>query len=330
MAGRSGWREPSRASDVKGGLELTTLKRAARKTFQIPAVAAAARRFAAFRGRSLVLVYHRVTPGEGNEPALVPTIAPDQFVRQIQVLGEIGRIVPLAELLEDGLGIGPARFALTFDDDYLTHVEWVLPTLQRLNIPGTFFISGRTLNGVGAYWFESLERLIAERGTGEARALLGVPGPEPEDLALACENDPRLQGIVEREGAARARHLGPEHIETLSRADMSIGFHTIDHAVLTRLPDEDVRSALERGREELAELAGQPLVLFSYPHGKANRRTADMVRGAGYIAAWTGRPGPMGPGDDRYLLRRWEPGPLGIDEFVASVSIRLNRRDRSR
>jgi peptidoglycan/xylan/chitin deacetylase (PgdA/CDA1 family) len=330
VAGRSGWRESSRASDVKAGLEVTKLKRAARRAFQIPTVAAAARRFAALRGHSLVLVYHRVSPREGSEPALVPTVGPDEFVRQIQVLGEIGRIVPLAELLEDGLGVGPPRFALTFDDDYLTHIEWVLPTLQRLNVPGTFFISGRTLHGVGAYWFESLERLIADRGLGEARALLRVPGPEPEDLALACENDPRLQRIVETEGAAPARHLGPEHIKALSRADMSIGFHTVEHAVLTRLPDADLRSALVRGRERLAQLTGRPLLLFSYPHGKADQRTAQRVREAGYVAAWTGRPGPMGPGDDRYLLRRWEPGPLAIDAFVASVSIKLNRKGRPR
>jgi peptidoglycan/xylan/chitin deacetylase (PgdA/CDA1 family) len=258
----------------------------------------------------------------------VPTVGPDEFVRQIEVLEEIGRIVPLPDLLEDAVVDGPPRFALTFDDDYMTHAEWVLPTLQRLKLTGTFFLSGRSLHGAGAYWFESLEGLIAARGLGKAQALLGMPGAGPEALALACENDPPLQRIVEAEGASAAPHLAPHQIEALARADMSIGFHTLDHAVLTPLPDQDLRSALERGREELAQLVGLPLVLFSYPHGKADRRTADKVREAGYVAAWTGRPGPMRPSDDRYLLNRWEPGPVGVDQFVAGVSIRLNRIGR--
>jgi peptidoglycan/xylan/chitin deacetylase (PgdA/CDA1 family) len=313
---------------MNAGLGPSTLKRAARRTLQVPVLAATARRFAALRGRSLVLVYHRVSPRDRSEPMLVPTVAPDEFVRQIEVLEGVGRILPLLELLKDEVTVDPPRFALTFDDDYVTHAEWVLPTLQRMKISGTFFLSGRSLHGAGAYWFESLEGLIAARGLREVQALLGVPGAEPEALALACEQDPRLQRIAEREGSPPARHLTPRQIEALARADMSIGFHTVDHTVLTRLGDEDLRSALEDGRQELARLAGRPLVLFSYPHGKADRRTADKVREAGYVAAWTGRPGPMRPGDDPYLLNRWEPGPLGVDQFVANVSIRLNRTAR--
>jgi peptidoglycan/xylan/chitin deacetylase (PgdA/CDA1 family) len=303
----------------------STLKRAGRRVMQVPSLAGAARRAAARRGHGLVLIYHRVSRRQDDAAALVPTVGPDQLVRQIEILGEMGRIVPLSDLLEAAVTDGSPRFALTFDDDYTTHAEWVLPVLQRLNVPGTFFLSGRSLHGKGPYWFESLEGLIARRGVGEAQALLGMPGAGPEALALACENDPVRQRIVEGTQASAAEHLTPRQIEDLARAGMSIGFHTVDHTALPALSDEDVRSALERGREELARLVGRPVVLFAYPHGKADRRTADKVRESGFAAAWTGRPGPIRPRDHRYLLNRWEPGPVGADRFVTDVTIRLHR-----
>jgi peptidoglycan/xylan/chitin deacetylase (PgdA/CDA1 family) len=303
----------------------TGIKRVARRTLRIRTVAAAFRRLAALRRRSLVLVYHRVAPREPGEPTVVPTVPPDAFRRQVEVLGDLGRIVRLTELLEDGDGAPTPRFALTFDDDYRSHVEYVLPTLRHLNLSATFFLSGRALHGAGPYWFESLERLIAVRGLAQVAALLEMPGAATETLVLACENDPPLQRVIEREASDRGDGLTRQHIEALVDAGMTIGFHTLNHPVLINLADTDLRSALVWGRDELAEIVGHPLLLFAYPHGKGDRRTASKVREAGYVAAWTGQARPMSPRDDQHLLGRWEPGRLDIDEFPVSVTIRLNR-----
>jgi hypothetical protein len=65
--------------------------------------------------------------------------------------------------------------------------------------------------------------------------------------------------------------------------------------------------------------------LFAYPHGKADRKVAARVRAAGYTAAWTGLPNATRPGADPFLLGRWEPGALSVDELVVKVAVRLNR-----
>jgi peptidoglycan/xylan/chitin deacetylase (PgdA/CDA1 family) len=307
-----------------------SLKRLARRGFRLSVVAGAARRVAAIRGHSLVILYHRILPHGVGQAGIVPTVTPELFIRQIQTLGEIGRIVSLDELLQ-GSRIGTApRFALTFDDDYASHVQWVLPALRRLGIPGTFFLSGRTLHGVGAYWFEALEQLIVARGLRQVGALLGMTHANGEALAAACEMDPHLQRIVVRESNDVSAHLREHDIEALVQAGMTIGFHTLDHSVLPELADADLDDAVVRGRDKLAAVVGSPLVLFAYPHGRTDGRVTRKLREAGYIAAWTGRPRPMRPGEDRYLLGRWEPGPVTVDDFVATVSIRLNRDGRSR
>jgi peptidoglycan/xylan/chitin deacetylase (PgdA/CDA1 family) len=261
---------------------------------------------------------------------VVPTVSPDTFRQQVAALGEIGRIVPLQELLEIGSRDGKPRFALTFDDDYVSHVDSVLPILDELGLPATFFLCGRALHGAGPFWFESLERLIASRGLRRVAALLGAPSADAEALALACEEDTGLQRIVEREAPNGISCLEAEDIATLARAGMTIGFHTLDHQVLPKLSDADVEHALVRGRHALEAIVERPLAFFAYPHGRADQRTAAKVRESGYVAAWTGTPRPGRRGDDPYLLGRWEAGPLMTDEFLVSVSIRLNREGTGR
>ena len=114
-------------------------------------------------------------------------------------------------------------------------------------------------------------------------------------------------------------------IEALRAAGMTVGFHTIDHETLPDMADAELHDAVTRGRTSLARVVGAPLRYFAYPHGKADARTADAVRHAGFDAAFTGRPEPLRPGHDRYRLGRWEPGALDADDFVVKLAVRLHR-----
>lgn len=305
-----------------------------KRTLRAFPVAEAVRRLGAFSGRSLVLVYHRVDEERVDEeraPAqqIVPTMQSGLFRRQLDALGEVGEIVELRVLLSEGQrGVRP-RFALTFDDDYETHVDRVLPILAERDVPATFFLSGRSLHGLGSYWFELLERLINERGTTEVCRLVQAPRGDATTLVTWCEEDPSRQRIIETESLDDPRHLDPSQIEALAGAGMAIGFHTLHHEILTRLHDRELDEALTRGRDELETVIGRPLRHFAYPHGKADRRTADRIRDAGYEAAWTGFPRPMRLRDDQFLLGRWEPGHLDVDDFLVGVTVRLSRGAQS-
>jgi peptidoglycan/xylan/chitin deacetylase (PgdA/CDA1 family) len=272
-----------------------------------------------------VLVYHRVSAGPPPTHPLAPFVPEPLFRRQVEVLGEIGEIVSLQSLIGEHSPRGRPKIALTFDDDYITHFEHVLPTLNALGATGTFFLSGRQLHGLGSHWFELLEQLLTAHGVGGVARMLDLHVGSPRELAAVCEGDFRRQRLIENAAVDVPRHLRRDHIRSLAEAGMSIGFHTLHHRILTMLSDVELKMALVDGRQELARVAGGPLRLFAYPHGKADERAARHVRSAGYTAAWTGLPRPIGPGDDRYLLGRWEPGALGIDDFLVKAVVRLNR-----
>jgi peptidoglycan/xylan/chitin deacetylase (PgdA/CDA1 family) len=306
------------------GGAMATVRRLATSALRVRAVNAAARRIAAARGRSLALVYHRVVPDGSRPSSLVPGVPEPLFRQQVQALGELGEIVPPEELLGTGQR-RRSRFALTFDDDYQTHADQVLPVLTALDIPGTFFLSGRSLHGLGPYWFEVLEWSIDTHGLHDVAGRLGIPAGSPMELALACERDSQRQRLLEQAAEQPPAHLRPDQIRALAAATMTVGFHTLRHRVLPALPDDALAQALTEGRRELATVTGRPLRLFAYPHGKADHRVAFQVQAAGYAAAWTGLPKATRSGEDRFLLGRWEPGPLGIDDFLVKVAVRLHR-----
>jgi peptidoglycan/xylan/chitin deacetylase (PgdA/CDA1 family) len=300
------------------------LKRLGADALRLGPVGRAARGIGAIRGRALVLVYHRVTPEGPGPAAIVPCVREALFRRHVQALGELGELVPLEKLLREPNGRRKVRFALTFDDDFQTHANHVLPVLRSLGVRGTFFLSGRSLHGLGPYWFEALEQLLQTRPPDEVARMLGVAGGTAEQLALACERDLHRQHLLEQAAEAPAAHLAADQIAALA-ASSTVGFHTLHHRVLTSLPDTALERELTEGREALATVARQPLRLFAYPHGKGDRRVASRVRAAGYTAAWTGLPNATRPGADPFLLGRWEPGAVSLDELVVKVAIRLNR-----
>ncbi len=281
-----------------------------------------ARSIASARGRSLALVYHRVDDSP-RRPGLVPSVSADVFRRHVAALGEIGDVVGIDDLLGTSERRGP-RFALTFDDDFGTHVRTVVPVLASAGTVGTFFLSGRSMRGLGPYWFERLDAMIATIGVEETARRLGADARDAAALALECEDDPGLQRRLEDLGGdVVADHLGAEDVRAISEAGMTIGFHTVRHAALPTLGDDELREALSSGRTELEGAAGRALRHFAYPHGRVDARVASRVADAGFVAAWTGRPRAVDGRSDRLRLGRWEPGPVGVDDLLISLTKRL-------
>jgi peptidoglycan/xylan/chitin deacetylase (PgdA/CDA1 family) len=278
----------------------------------------------------LVLVYHRIASGESARHEVVPTIPRALFRDQLNAFGDLGRIVPLRSLTGDpdeGRGL---RLALTFDDDLATHARQVLPLLRDLGVLGTFFLSGRALHGLGGYWFQRLEALLAERGVEATASLLGLPGVIEPQLPLRCEGDPRRLTLIDRHAPPGDPPLDARGISELAKAGMTVGFHTLHHPVLPLLDDHELRDALIVGRDRLSTFVGQPLDWLAYPHGRTDRRTIGIIRELGYAAAWTTQPRTVRPNDDPYQLGRWEPQPITTDDLLIRLGWLLQRMNERR
>ena len=310
---------------------MTLVRRAGAALLRTTAVNHAVRALARLRGHRLVLVYHRVGTPLPAGCEVVPSVPVDVFRTQLQALGEVVDLVTLDEILNDEGRSRSARsrpaVALTFDDDLPSHTLHVLPALRQFDLPATFFLSGRVLHGRAGYWFQYLEGLLVAHGQDRTASLLGVTDIGVSSLMRACEANAALRERVCELAAdlPAPEVLNRDAFAALAKAGMTLGFHTVDHDVVPDLPDAALAHAVSSGRSELVAAGAIRVRYFAYPHGKADERSAAAVRQAGFDAAFTGRAAPVRRGDDRYQLGRWEPGPLGVDDLLIKLAIRLHR-----
>src|SRR2546425_13018933 len=177
---------------------------------------------AAERGRCLVLCYRRVAPASGG-PQVVEPIPPARFAEQMRALKEAGDIVSLSRVLSFPVSYRRPAFAVTFDDDDPSHVRYALPILRELGISATFLLSGRSLHGLGPYWWTLLEQSVEEMGLEATSHVLGHSGRSVKEVARACR-----QAVTVKELSPRRMPsvMETNDIRALAQAGMTIGFHT--------------------------------------------------------------------------------------------------------
>ena len=272
------------------------------------------------RRRALVLAYHGVAPA-GRRPAVVEPIPPERFADQMRALKEIGDVVPLSTVLSQNFRSSRPVFAVTFDDDDPGYVRFALPILLELEIPATFFLSGRSLHGLGAYWWTRVDQSIEEVGLEATAARLGCQAHSIDELAAACR---RVASVKELSTSVAPEVMKTEDIRTLARAGMKIAFHTLRHLALPLLDDAELDRAMREGRDELAWLIGGSIDLLAYPYGHVDARVAMAAERAGYTAAFTTEWRAVTRRSHPFLISRWQPGPLARRDFLAQAALRLN------
>lgn len=192
--------------------------------------------------RPLVLCYHAVS--DAWEHALAVT--PRAFERQLRSLLRRG----YRPLVADGLLEGQRRgLHVTFDDAYRSVLD-ALPTLGRLGLPATIFVS-----------------------TGFADAG-GRPLDVPELAAEATAQPGELAT------------MSWDELRAVARDGVEIGSHTVSHPHLPRLSDAELDRELGEARGRVEDEIGRPCRFFAYPYGEHDERVRNAVRSAGYDAAF--------------------------------------------
>jgi peptidoglycan/xylan/chitin deacetylase (PgdA/CDA1 family) len=283
----------------------------------------------------IAALYHRIGDPPGDpERELVPALGSRLFARQLRHVRACYRAVPASELER---AVAARRrgqripIAITFDDDLAGHVTESAPRLRRAGLTATFFLSGASLSGPFAFWWERLQA-AADGDLARARALIGASPGRGDIHALASE----LQSMqpAERDAVADrlAEALGPDpedaglratQVRTLVDAGFEIGFHTRHHDLLPILEDEALAAALSDGRSELEEVVGRRLEALAYPYGGVDARVAAAARDAGFSYGFTCQPQALGLGTDPLMIGRVEEAYDSTGRFALRLVRRL-------
>ena len=291
----------------------------------VSGVARILRHVASDRHVGLVVLFHRV----GDEPGdprreLVPAVGLAQFRGQLRWMRRVFLPVPAADI--HAVACRRRRWrripiAVTFDDEWSTHVPLALPALRAEGIRATFFLTGAQLEGPASFWWELLQE-AADRGLRTNEILPGKDIFAQAALVTAAPPSRRedLTAALSRLGAApAARTMPPEDIRRVA-ADHDIGFHTLHHHSLDTLTAAQLCAALHDGRERLERLVARPLTMLAYPHGAAGPREAKAAEEAGFAHGFTTSWHPCGPHTPALLIGRIEPGPVSAGSFLRALA----------
>ena len=285
-----------------------------------------------------MLVYHAVADRTGDRDfEIVPPHAADLLDAHLRHLRRHYRVVSaesIVEAVRDHRPGDPPPVALTFDDDLPSHVRLAAPVLERHGVRATFFLTGAGLDGPCAFWWERLQRVLDAGLSADAARRLADAGGLPVADLTGPGAIRRLSRAVQMPAAAGARALlaelaGPDppgtglrahEVRDLAEAGHRIGFHTLRHQRLPELGDDELERAMAEGRERLEEVAGRPVDLIAYPHGRADARVARAAARAGFARGFTTEWSPALPDDDRLLLGRLEPPHGAAGQFGHAVA----------
>jgi peptidoglycan/xylan/chitin deacetylase (PgdA/CDA1 family) len=301
-----------------------------------------------------VVNYHRVLAQPDPLLDTEPDVA--TFHWQMALLADCFNVMPLYEALcalDEGR-LPPRTVCITFDDGYRSVHDLALPILRKFKLPATVFVtSGFIGSGAGNMWNDRIIHAVQSLPAGtldlsdiglECYSLTSLEARKQTALRLTeagkylpPEKRERLVARLDRMSGMHhdALMLTPEMLAALERNGMEIGAHTISHPILTSLDDDSARFEIATGKHQLEALIGKPVRLFAYPNGKVGQdfdaRHVEMVRQAGFFAAFTTAVGGVTADQDRFQLPRsrpWDRTPFRFGLRLLSWMALGNRQTR--
>jgi peptidoglycan/xylan/chitin deacetylase (PgdA/CDA1 family) len=284
-------------------------------------------------GAGAILMLHHVRPARRDrfQPNRLLEVTPQYFERVMRRLRR-SRIdlISLDEVyrrLRDG--DFPRRFvAVTFDDGYRDNLEFAYPILKQYEAPFTIFVATSFADRLGELWWLALEAVVAQneligiridghenwfqaRNVSEKRAVFD----HIYAYLRQVKSEDELRRIM-RELASRHRVDMPafcadlcmtwQELATLATEPLvTIGAHTVNHPILSKLSDREVRAELENSRAVIEAALGVRPQHLAYPVGDrtaAGPREFAIAGELGFKTAVTTRPGVIFPEHADHLM----------------------------
>jgi peptidoglycan/xylan/chitin deacetylase (PgdA/CDA1 family) len=194
-------------------------------------------------GLSVVLLYHRIGLPRPSSLVTGQYVAPQLLRSQLDYLTARGwQCAGLKDITEPG---EDKRFAITFDDAYLSVFEHAYPALKERGMTATLFVVADQIGG-------------------------------------ANEWDHRI-------GDQREQLMTVDQLKMMAAGGFEIGAHTLTHAHLRDLADEELRRELSDSKSKIEYSLGLRVRSFSYPYGEYDQRVLEACKAAGYERAVTTR-----------------------------------------
>ncbi|MFO1033050.1 MAG: polysaccharide deacetylase family protein [Hyphomicrobiales bacterium] len=277
------------------------------------------------QGRGVILCLHHVlpaTPGDGFAPNSNLETTPEFLDQMLLHLKSRGyRFLSLDDVVRElQSGETPEKpFAVfTLDDGYRDNLVHGAPVFRRHACPYAVYVCSGLVNGTTEMWWRALEDII-RRSAGRSFTVAGQRF-QVGDAGAASFNAawdflfPRLQALPEkgqrvwiRDAAkgcgldlaqqCRASLMTWDEVREMGRDPLAtIGAHTVNHFVTSKLSADEALRELADSKAELERELGRLVPHFAFPYGNvahAGPRDFAIAARAGFATAVTTRLGSV-------------------------------------
>ena len=215
----------------------------------------------------------------------------------------------------------PPFAALTLDDGYRDNAENAVPVFQKHNVPYMIYVATGITERESMLWWEDLEHVIAARNNmhvdlPDGRIEFDLSTTSKKQTAykqlvnhLLADVDEREQrkivaSIAKYNDFDQRAHADREIMdwrdinELIKDPLCSIGAHTINHYILSKLSEEDALFEMRQSLKVLEQEIGYAPEHFAYPYGMkfaAGKREFELAKKIGFKTAVTTRHGVIFP-----------------------------------
>ncbi len=241
-----------------------------------------------------ILTFHRI--GEYNDPLFL-SVSQKRFEEVLSAINQTSKIVALSTALTHlKTNTKEHYYSLTFDDGYADN--YILKQYQKYGIPSTIYIATNKI-GHDILWPQKLTRsmLYGRRNELDLREFdapyYSLSTEEERSYALTDINNRlkeipnedllHLVDIIYKKCAPlpldkKERMLTWDEVTILKNNGITIGAHTMNHAILSRLSLSEAHKEINGSIKTVSERAGMKLpVHFSYPNGRKEDFNDDIV-----------------------------------------------------
>lgn len=266
------------------------------------------------------LSYHRVVTQDPNEVGFAPNLSlgvkAEEFAKQLQLLTSHFHCLSLPDALQRWKdGTLPARAAvITFDDGYRDNLTHALPLLEQFGVPATIYVTtGLVDRAYEPWWYEHefiLRRMgslaLEWRNVSYHWQLQTVPekNKASDDLhflfkRMNLEEQQEFMRMLrtkcQEPYSSENEFMTWDELRQIEQHPLiTIGAHTHNHPVLSRLTPTALQAEFALCRDRLRKELKKAVQVLAYPFGSfedADEREFKAAEAAGFSCAVTTRLG---------------------------------------
>ena len=297
-------------------------------------------------GYVAILRYHAICPRDAGyaDPAIC--ISPAAFEEHVSYLARNYAVLPLTlvvDALREGKSLPPNAVVITFDDGYADNLA-AARVLHKHGCSATFYITTGCMADGEPFWpaetpalIDSIKRPFVELREGSVHVELAIGTPDQRHAAvrrlvkvfksvpIPVRDSLRQQlRAMARVPASASPMLTWDQIREMRDLHMIIGAHTVTHANLPSAGLADATAEIEGSKARLEKELGEPITMFSYPNGGAERyftpELQQVVQAAGYASAVTSRNGFASAASDLFGLERVQVAER-LDDLLFALEV---------